>query len=68
MLQGRKKTLIKQQKRRVSSIQEMVPVEQGCVFLTSLKVEAGEKRAERGEFMLMEWFKRERARVKKKEM
>lgn len=27
--------------RRVSSIQEMVPVEQGCVFLTSLKVETG---------------------------
>lgn len=43
---------------------------EGCVFLTSLKVEAGEKRAERrserGEFMLMEWFKRERARAKRK--
>lgn len=43
-------------------------MEQGCVFLTSLKAVAGEKRterqSERGEFMLMEWFKRQRVRVK----
>lgn len=50
-----------------STVQETVPVEKGSVFLTSLKVMEGEKRAGSGvscEFMLMERFERERAKVK----
>lgn len=49
------------------TIQETVPVEKVSVFLTSLKVMEGEKRAGSRvsrEFMLMEGFKRERVKVK----
>lgn len=43
-------------------------MEQGCVFLTSLEVEAGEKRAERHSqrFTLMEWLKREQVKRKRR--